>query len=307
MDKSELVEKKKRLAELSVLEENLKKLENELKTIELDAEFLLSKYQDRAKARESLKNDFLFSTVMKITGKFNSEVAKLTEDMEMTRLEYNKLVEKIKEKNAECEQFKSRILVLNQEKNDFIEEMRRREEILENYKDREISVQYKQLKSDQVLLSSQIADIDKVIEMVKRLNNTAYRAKHNISMSNMRTISSKNDRSLLRTVRVTPDLPSLPSSDYSENYISRMEIQIRDLTRMIDKLESFDNSPYRSVFDRISDQLNKIKVIKKDIDYVRQLGLIIEEIAEVLNKLKSKIQEHACDIEAQIDELIILV
>jgi len=307
MDKSELVEKKKRLAELSILEKDLEKMEAEIKAIELDAELLLCKYQDKAKARESLKNDFLFSTVMKIRGKFNSEVAKLTEDMEKTRLEYNKLVEKIKEQNEECEKLKSRILVLNQEKNDFIEEMRKREEILENYKDSEISARYKQLKSEQRLFSSQIAEIDKVIEMVKRLNNTAYRTKHSISMSNMRAISSNRYGSYVRTVRITPDLPSLPSTDNSEDYIHRFEIQIRDFKRMITKLESFGNSPYRNVFERIADQLNKIRVISKDIDYVRKLGLIIEEIGEAVNNVKSKIQEQACDIETQIEELIVLI
>lgn len=305
MDRNELVEKRNRLAELSVLQDTIKILAAEIKNNELDAEFLLNKYQDKARMRESLSKDFLYSAVMKIRGKYRSELAGLTEEMEKTRLEYNNLVRKIKEQNAEYEDLKSKETMLSRERNDFIEEMKRREEILAKSTNSEVLVEYRKLKSDQELLNAQISQIDKIVELAKRIINTADRTIHNINMSNLSKIRSQYQRTRgNRGERITLT-PEYKTSDRSAEYIERISYQIKDLKKMITDARAFDNSPYSSVLESILSQLNKMNTIINDCDYVRMLRKKIEETVEIFNNLKSKNHEQISNIDLRIHDMII--
>lgn len=173
MENIDLIELRKQLAYLPVLQDKLPVLQGKVKEAGDAVNELLERYKAESMDVERLEKDSLRTLLLKNFGRYEEKLDKESEEMLAAKLEYDKASMRRKELEAARDETNDRIAQLLAKKAEFEEELRKREEAVKAGLNSGIAASYKELETEQEALAKRLAETEEAESAARRALSTA--------------------------------------------------------------------------------------------------------------------------------------
>lgn len=310
MENERLLEIRNALAGLPVLQERMEKLRRRIYEAEDDVRLLLHKFEAESLDVDQLKKDSLSVTILKLIGKYEGKLNKETQEMLAAKMEYDKASDRVKGLHLERRELSSRISELNNDKKIYEAELNRREEAIVNSITSEVSIKYRQLEEERVILAKQLIETDEAIRAANRVKSTAESA-----MGHLNGAESWATYDVWTRGGLFSHLAKYDHIDNAQYDFNRLYCQISDLQKELSDVNFLDaveltgiDSTTRTIdfwFDNIFTDLNVRSRIREDKEEVRSLLGQMSSIISRLERNKREINRQLTEIDNRKNDLII--
>ncbi len=293
MENIDMVELRKQLASLPVLEEKLQMLRNKIMEAKENVYSLLKKYQAESLDVEKLQKDSLRTLLLKNFGRYEDKLDKESDEMLAAKLEYDKACVRLNELKAAGSDVENRVSQLNRDKGIFEDELKRREAAVKTSTDSAISAKYKELEAEQESLARRLVETEEAKNAAGRTLFTASSA-----MEHLRSAENWATYDAWTRGGIISHMAKYQHIDSAEEDFHRLDSQLQDLEKElrdidltgISGMDGIDSTT-RTVdfwFDNIFTDLNVRRRIGNDYDRMSELH---DRIRGVVQKLDDDIAD----------------
>jgi hypothetical protein len=160
MENIDMIELRKQLASLPVLQEKLQNVRNNINDAKESVDGLLKKFEAESLDVEKLQKDSLRTLILKNFGRYEDKLDKESDEILAAKLEYDKACVRLKELMASRSEIEDRVSQLNMDKGRFEDELKRREAAAKSSTDSAVSTKYKELEAEQDSLSKRLVETE---------------------------------------------------------------------------------------------------------------------------------------------------
>jgi hypothetical protein len=304
MDSMDLLEIRKQLASLPVLQDKANILRDKIKSAKEQVDLLLDRYKAESLDVEKLQRDSLRTLILKNFGRYEDKLDKESEELLAAKLEYDKAAMKLKELETAKAETEARIAALLEQQAAFENELARREAVVKSNANSEVSRKYAELEAEQEVLVRFLAEAEEAGTAARRAYGTAGDAlEHLRSAENWATYDAWTRGGIISHIAKYEHI------DNAQEDCNRLNSQLEDLQKElrdlnlsgiagIDGIDSatrtidfwFDNIfTDMSVRARISDDYDSVSSLRDKISSViYKLGNDMEETRKKLAELDRK-------------------
>lgn len=301
MENIDMVELRRQLASLPVLEEKLKTIRNKVGEAKENVDSLLKKYEAESLDVEKLQKDSLRTLILKNFGRYEDKLDRESDEMLAAKLEYDKACVRLNELEASRSEIENRVSQLNRDKGIFENELERREAVVKSSMDSAVSIKYKELEAEQESLARRLVETEEAKTAAERALSTAGSAMEELrSAENWATFDTWTRGGIIS------HMAKYQHIDSAEEDFHRLDSQLKDLEKELRDIDltgvpGMDgiDSTTRTVdfwFDNIFTDLNVRRRIGNDYDRMAELH---DRIRGVVQKLDDDI----ADIHGGLKEL----
>lgn len=305
-----LIEIRKQLAYLPVLQEKIPILQGKIKDANESVSRLLDKYKAESLDVEKLEKDSLRTLILKNFGRYEDKVNKESDEMLAAKLEYDKACVRLKEVETAEQETQSRISSLLKEKSTFEDELNRRKATIKSSMDSEISKRYRELETEQESLVKRMAETEEARSAARRALSTAGNAmEHLKSAENWATFDVWTRGGIISHIAKYEHI------DNAQEDFNRLSSQMEDLRKELQDLNLYGvsgidgiDSTTRTIdfwFDNIFTDLNVRKRIGDDYERMSELHDKISGIVYKLDNDISDIQNRLKELEQEKNDLLV--
>ena len=120
-----------------------------------------------------MKNNTLSSTILKLLGKYEGKLEKESQEIIQAKIEYDRVSDRVKELRLELDEINDRICNLKVDQRTYESELKRREQLIMQQMNDEVSAQYRSLEEERERLESQLVEVQEAIRAGSRVKSTA--------------------------------------------------------------------------------------------------------------------------------------
>lgn len=310
MNNKELLELKNKLAVLPVLNERLRKLEEEIREADREVKQLLQKYEKESLDVEQIQNNSLSTMLLKLIGKYEDRVVKESSEMFHAKTEYDEAVNRLKELKLKREEMWWRLSDLNRDKRAYEAELQKREEQIKSGLADTISEEYRKLEEEQDGMRRQLAETEEALRAASRAYSTARSA-----LKQLDSAESWATYDVWFGKGIISHIAKYNHIDGAEEQFNRLRSQIRDLQKELEDINiaagsipSNIDSTTRIIdfwFDNIFTDIAVRSQIRNNRDQIRSLCGKIDRIMDKLKSIKSNINKQIEEVEKKKNALIL--
>jgi len=293
MENIDMIELRKQLASVPVLQEKLRMIRNKISDAKESVDCLLKKYEAESLDVEKLQKDSLRTLILKNFGRYEDKLDKESDEMLAAKLEYDKACVRLNELKASRSEIENRAAQLNRDRGIFEDELKRREAAVKSNTDNAVSIKYKELEAEQDALAKRLVETEEAKRAAERALSTAGSAlEHLRSAENWATYDAWTRGGIISHIAKYEHI------DNAEEDFHRLNSQLEDLGKELQDISlsgipSIDgiDSTTRTVdfwFDNIFTDLNVRGRIGDDYDRMSELH---DRISGIGNKLDNDITE----------------
>ncbi len=293
MENIDMVELRKQLASLPVLEEKLQMLRNKIREAKENVDSLLKKYETESLDVEKLQKDSLRTLLLKNFGRYEEKLDKESDEMLAAKLEYDKACVRLNELKASGSEVENRVSQLNRDKGIFEDELKRREAAVKVSMDSAVAIKYKELEAEQESLARRLVETEEAKNAAERALSTACSA-----MEHLRSAENWATYDAWTRGGIISHMAKYQHIDSAEEDFHRLDSQLQDLEKELRDIDltgvpGMDgiDSTTRTVdfwFDNIFTDLNVRRRIGNDYDRMSELH---DRIRGVVQKLDDDIAD----------------
>lgn len=171
MDKKKLLEIKRDLASIPILERKLKNLEESIFEANSKAKEFEKEYKKKAYDVELLNKNSISSVALKLIGMYQGKLNKETNEMLIIKLKYDKATIRVKELEKQKKETVNRLEIINKEKEIYEKELAKREYFIKNKITEESFINYKELSNQYEINSNKLEDVNDAISIAARIEH----------------------------------------------------------------------------------------------------------------------------------------
>ncbi len=293
MENINMVELRKQLASLPVLEEKLQMIRNKINAANENVNSLLKKYEAESLDVEKLQKDSLRTLLLKNFGRYEEKLDKESDEMLAAKLEYDKAYMRLNELKTSRSEIENRISQLNRDKGIFEDELKKREAAVKSNADSAVSIKYKELEAEQDSLAKRLVETEEAKTAAERAISTAGSA-----MEHLRDAENWATFDALSRGGIISHIAKYEHIDNAEEDFHRLDSQLEDLGKELQDISLSGisgiggiDSATRTVdfwFDNIFTDLNVRRRIGDDYSRVSELH---DKICGIVSKLDNDIAE----------------
>jgi hypothetical protein len=310
MESENLIEIRKNLALMPALQERVGILQNKIRDAEANVNSLLEKYEMECLDVDKLKKNTLSTIILKNFGNYEDKMTKESEEMLTAKLEYDKAVARVEDLKKSRDESEKRLALLRQDERIFADELKRREELIKTDINSEVFKKYKELETEQNMLSRQLVETQEAISAAKRVMSTAGSA-----IEQLNSAEGWATFDVWTRGGIISHIAKYQHIDNAKDDFNRLNSQLEDLQKELHDLDlsgvsSLDgiDSTTRAIdfwLDNIFTDMNVRERIQDDNDRVSELRDKISGIAYKLDNNISVIQNRLKEIEQKKNDLIV--
>ncbi len=310
MDSNALKEIKNEIAILPLLRERANKLRTRIRNSEREINSLLEKYKEECLDVEQLKEGSFSAFLLKVVGKYERRLEKEEQEIITAKLEYDKACQELQDLKEELSEKEKRIIVLRDKERTYEEEIKKREQMLINRMNTELSEKYFELEQEYDFLQKQLIETDEAIRAAKMAKGTAKSA-----MGHLGSAESWATYYVWAKGGILSHMAKYDHVDKAEADFNRLSSQLKILKKELLDVNINDapgltniDSTTRTIdfwFDNIFTDLNVRDKIRGNIDQIRSVSGNIDRIIRKLENRKREINSKLSDIDYKKNKLIL--
>ncbi len=310
MDSNALKEIKNEIAILPLLRERVNKLRTRIRNSEREINSLLEKYKEECLDVEQLKEGSFSAFLLKVVGKYERRLEKEEQEIITAKLEYDKACQELQDLKEELSEKEKRIIVLRDKERTYEEEIKKREQMLINRMNTELSEKYFELEQEYDFLQKQLIETDEAIRAAKMAKGTAKSA-----MGHLGSAESWATYDVWAKGGILSHMAKYDHVDKAEADFNRLSSQLKILKKELLDVNINDapgltniDSTTRAIdywFDNIFTDLNVRDKIRGNIDQMRSVSGNIDRIITKLENRKIEINSKLSDIDYEKNKLIL--
>ncbi|HZK26571.1 MAG TPA: hypothetical protein VFD00_03395 [Thermoclostridium sp.] len=310
MDSNALKEIKNEIAILPLLRERVNKLRTRIRNSEREINSLLEKYKEECLDVEQLKEGSFSAFLLKVVGKYERRLEKEEQEIITAKLEYDKACQELQDLKEELSEKEKRIIVLRDKERTYEEEIKKREQMLINRMNTELSEKYFELEQEYDFLQKQLIETDEAIRAAKMAKGTAKSA-----MGHLGSAESWATYDVWAKGGILSHMAKYDHVDKAEADFNRLSSQLKILKKELLDVNINDapgltniDSTTRTIdfwFDNIFTDLNVRDKIRGNIDQIRSVSGNIDRIIRKLENRKREINSKLSDIDYEKNKLIL--
>lgn len=310
MDSNALKEIKNEIAILPLLRERVNKLRTRIRNSEREINSLLEKYKEECLDVEQLKEGSFSAFLLKVVGKYERRLEKEEQEIITAKLEYDKACQELQDLKEELREKEKRIIVLRDKERTYEEEIKKREQMLINRMNTELSEKYFELEQEYDFLQKQLIETDEAIRAAKMAKGTAKSA-----MGHLGSAESWATYDVWAKGGILSHMAKYDHVDKAEADFNRLSSQLKILKKELLDVNINDapgltniDSTTRTIdfwFDNIFTDLNVRDKIRGNIDQIRSVSGNIDRIIRKLENRKREINSKLSDIDYKKNKLIL--
>lgn len=299
MENIDMIELRKQLASLPVLQEKLQTIRSKINDAKESVDCLLKKYEAESLDVEKLQKDSLRTLILKNFGRYEEKLDKESDEMLAAKLEYDKAYLRLNELETTRSEIENRVAQLNRDMGIFEDELKRREAAVKSSTDSAVSKKYKELEAEQDSLAKRLVETEEAMNAAKRALSTAGSA-----MEHLRSAENWAAFDTWTRGGIISHMAKYQHIDNAEEDFNRLDSQLEDLGKELQDISLSGipgiggiDSTTRTIdfwFDNIFTDLNVRRRIGDDYEKISELhdriSVIVQklynDIAEINNRLK---------------------
>mgnify|MGYP000852632939 CR=1 FL=1 len=310
MDSNTLKDIKNEIAILPLLCERADKQRIRIRDSEREVNSLLEKYKEECLDVEQLKESSFSTFLLKVIGKYERRLEKEEQEIITAKLEYDKACQEVQELKVELHEMETRIIALKDKERAYENEIKRREQMLLDKMNPELSGKYLELEHEHDFLQKQLIETDEAIRAANRAKNIAKNAlSHLGSAENWATYDAWTKGGIIS------HMAKYDHIDQAEADFNRLSSQLKVLKKELSDININDapgltniDSTTRAIdywFDNIFTDLNVRDKIRGNIDQIRSVYGNIDRIITKLENRKRELNSRISKIDYEKNELIL--
>lgn len=171
MDKEKLLEIKRDLASIPILEKKLINLQESIVEASGKAKGFEKEYKKKAYDLELLNKNSISSVALKLMGMYQGKLNKETNEMIIIKLKYDKATIRVKELEKQKRETLDRLEIIQKEKDIYEKELAKREFFIKNKITEESFVSYRELSNQYEIYSSKLVEINDAIVIAAKIEH----------------------------------------------------------------------------------------------------------------------------------------
>ncbi len=310
MDNKSLLEIRKNMVMMPVLQERIEALRGKIAKAEEEVRRLLKKYEAEALDVEKLEKNSFSAIILKNFGRYEDRLERESEEMLTAKLEYDKAVERVNDLKKNKAESEERLSLLFKDKTAFEAELKRREGIIKANAGTDLSRKYGELEAEQDALAKQLVETEEALTAAGRVLSTAGSV-----LGHLGKAESWATFDVWSRGGIISHLAKYEHIDNAKNEFNWLNSQLKDLQKELQDLNltgisSIDgiDSTTRAVdfwFDNIFTDMNVRERIRDDSERVSWLRDKISGIAYKLDGDMNVIRSRMEELEQKKNDLII--
>ena len=310
MENQKLIDMRNSLTILPVLQQRLLKLEQRIAEAEKDMQTILQHYNAEVVDVDQMKKDSLSNTLLKLIKRYEGKLGKETQEMLAAKMEYDKASDRASDLHSELYQLSTRIQSLLDNKQDYENELKHREEIVKSSITSKAYLIYRKLQEEREKLSKQLVEIDEAKVVAYFVLSTAQSA-----LEHLQSAEGWATYDIWARGGVISHMAKYNHIDNAQADFNRLSYQIKDLEKELSDIKLFDTTYNVGIdsttrmfdfwFDNIFTDLNVREKIRTDKEEVSKLILKIKKIITKIEETKIETLGKLDTVENNKKELLI--
>lgn len=310
MDKEKLLEIKRDLASIPILEKKLKNLEEWIVEASGKAKEFEKEYKKKAYDIELLNKNSISSVALKLIGMYQGKLNKETNEMLIIKLKYDKATIRVKELEKQKKETLNRLEIINNEKEIYEKELAKREFFIKNKITEESFINYKELSNQYEINSNKLEDVNDAISIAARIEHLE---------KDIIDILKHMDCGMTYDACVKKDNHECKydNLDRAQEHVNVLYSKIKDLEKVLkdldepDILENLKTDYLNKCMEQwLNDIETELDVRDRIMEYINSMKKMTGNINEITFKLKRKrdsINAKLKDIVEKKEELMVSI
>lgn len=310
MDKEKLLEIKRDLASIPILEKKLKNLDESIVEVNKKAKDFEKEYKKKAYDIELLNKHSISSVVLKFIGMYEGKLDKQVNEMFTIKLKYDKAIMRIKELENQKKEALERSELLNKEKELYEKELIKREYLIKNKITEESFRNYKELVSQYESYSRKLSEVNDAINIAIRIEHLEKEIidilKHMDCGMTYDACTNKENNEC-----------KYDDLDRAQEHVNILHSKLKDLEKVLKDIDAPDilenlkteylNKCIDCWLDDISTELDVRDRILEYINNMKKMTGNINEITFKLKRSRDSINSKLKYIDEKKEELIVSI